>query len=187
MKNPRHVAKSKGWKIIKSRWIDVNKGDDTNPVYRSQMVGKEFNDQVIAGLFAATPPLEALRLLLSWTATVEGRSIGSLAGVPTRESRKGTLIADAPRAFFEALGKRDVCVELPEEALSEGESITEVVGKLMASLYGTRDASANWQEEVAKSMRQWGFTAGKYNPCTFLDEERGMRCLAHGDESVQGR
>ena len=58
---PRHEAKPKVWKISKSRWIDVNKGDDTNTVYRSRMVGKEFNDKVIEGLFAATPPLEALR------------------------------------------------------------------------------------------------------------------------------
>ena len=61
----RHVAKSKGWKIIKSRWIDVNKGDDDNPIYRSRMVGKESNDKAIDGLFVATPPLEAVRLLLS--------------------------------------------------------------------------------------------------------------------------
>ena len=27
-KVPRHVAKSKRWKIKKRRWIDVNKGDD---------------------------------------------------------------------------------------------------------------------------------------------------------------
>ena len=45
--------------MIKSRWIDVNKGDDDNPFYRSRMVGKEFNDKAIDGLFAATPALEA--------------------------------------------------------------------------------------------------------------------------------
>ena len=38
-KNPRHVAGSTEWKIIKSRWIDVNKGYDENLVYRSRMVG----------------------------------------------------------------------------------------------------------------------------------------------------
>lgn len=184
VKIPRHVAKSKGWKIIKSRWIDVNKADDTNPVYRSRLVGKEFNDKVIEGLFAATPPLQALRLLLIPAATVEGRVLARLPVSQPEKVEKGILIADVSRAFFEAPARRDVCVELPEEALSEGESATEAVGKLMASLYGTRGASANWQEEVAKSMGQWGFIAGKYNPCTFLNEERGMRCLVHGDDFV---
>ena len=30
-KIPRSVAHARGWKIIKTRWIDVNKGDDDNP------------------------------------------------------------------------------------------------------------------------------------------------------------
>ena len=64
----QEMAKEKGWKIVKSRWIDINKKDDLNPNYRSRMVGKEFNDSELDGLFAATPPLEALRLLLSWVA-----------------------------------------------------------------------------------------------------------------------
>ena len=52
------------------------------------------------------------------------------------------------RALFEAPARRDVCVELPEEAMERGETTKETVGKLLASLYGTRDASANWQDEV---------------------------------------
>ena len=64
----RTIAKQNGWKIVKSRWLDINKGDDKNPKYRSRMVGKEFNDGELEGLVAATPPLEALRLLLSHAA-----------------------------------------------------------------------------------------------------------------------
>ena len=48
-------------------------------------------------------------------------------------------------------------MELPEEALTAGETPQEAVGKLKASLYGTRDASMSWQEEVAKCMVKWGF------------------------------
>ena len=36
----RKEAQARDWKIIKTRWIDINKGDDANPVYRSRMVGK---------------------------------------------------------------------------------------------------------------------------------------------------
>ena len=88
------------------------------------------------------------------------------------------------RAFFEAPAKRDICVELPEEALGRGESTQDTVGKLLASLYGTRDASANWQEEVAKCMAEWGFVTGKYNPCMFYHPGRGIACLVHGDDFV---
>merc|ERR1712139_483246 len=54
-KIPRHQAQRSKWKIIKTRWIDINKGDDENPVYRSRLVGKEFNDGQMDGLFAAPP------------------------------------------------------------------------------------------------------------------------------------
>ena len=71
---PRWQATEKGWEIIKPRWIDINKGDDNKPNYRRRMVGKEFNDRDVDGLFAATPPLESCRLLLSWAATTDGGS-----------------------------------------------------------------------------------------------------------------
>ena len=111
----RSLAKAKGWKIVRSRWIYINKGDDKNPNYRSRMVGKEFNDSVVDGLFAATPPFEALRLLLSWAATVPADP--SVSGAWEKGSGKSILIADVSRAFFEAPAKRDLCVQLREEAL----------------------------------------------------------------------
>merc|ERR1712078_729923 len=69
-KIPRIMATAKGWKIIKTRWIDINKGDDKNLNYRSRMVGKEFNTGEMDGLFAGTPPLEAVRFLIHEAATV---------------------------------------------------------------------------------------------------------------------
>ena len=82
-----------------------------------RMVGKEFNDKAIDGLFATTPPFEALRLLHSWAATAEGKGTGLVAGTRGRGVRKGMLIADLSRAFFDPPARRDVCVEFPEEAL----------------------------------------------------------------------
>ena len=52
-------------------------------------------------------------------------------------------IDDVSRAFFAAPAKRDVCVELPEEALSEEEKQMDLAGHLRMSLYGTRDAATN--------------------------------------------
>ena len=39
-------------------------------VYRSRLVGKEFNNEAMDGIFAGTPPLEALRCLIHEAATV---------------------------------------------------------------------------------------------------------------------
>ena len=32
-KIPRQEALKRGWKIVKVRWIDINKGDDHNPIF----------------------------------------------------------------------------------------------------------------------------------------------------------
>ena len=58
---PREEARRNGRKVIKSRWIDINKGDDVASLYRSRRVGKEFADKKVEGLFAGTPSLEAMR------------------------------------------------------------------------------------------------------------------------------
>ena len=91
----RSEAKRRGWKIVKSRWNDINKYDDKFPNYRSRMVGKEFNDSVLEGLFAATPPLEALRLLLSHAASYSPPfGISAKGSRPTMKHCKSLLIAD---------------------------------------------------------------------------------------------
>ena len=72
-KIPRRQAQARGWKVIKTRWIDINKGDDENPNYRSRLVGKEFNNEAMDCIFAGTPPLEALRYVVHEAAT---KSIG---------------------------------------------------------------------------------------------------------------
>ena len=60
-----------GKQPIAVRWIDVNKQDEANPLYRSRLVGKEFNAYNDLSLYAATPPIEALRLILHLAATIE--------------------------------------------------------------------------------------------------------------------
>ena len=69
-KIPRHQAVRGGWKIIKTRWMYISNGDDDNPNYRSRVVGKEFNNEQMDGLFAGPPPSEASRYLSHVAATV---------------------------------------------------------------------------------------------------------------------
>ena len=164
----RTEARAKGYKIIQTRWIDINKGDDENPKYRSRFVGKEFNDGVEDGLFAATPPLEALRLLISDAATKDSKE------------EKVIMVNDVARAFFEAPINRYVCVELPDEMKTEKDE----VGLLQMSLYGTRDAAANFQAEVRKFIVKAGFNVGKYNPATYYHPGKKIRTLVHGDDFI---
>ena len=50
---------------LQGKWVDVNKGDLERPVVRSRYVAKEFANTKSDDFFSPTPPLEALRLLLS--------------------------------------------------------------------------------------------------------------------------
>ena len=50
-----------GKRPIRSRWVDINKGDDLKPNYRSRWVAQEIKtDKGQWEMFAGTPPLEAI-------------------------------------------------------------------------------------------------------------------------------
>ena len=79
---------------IGCRWIDINKGDDEKPEYRSRLVAKEINRSPNAEMFAATPPLEAKKMLFSMAVTdfAQNRAIKS------RGTQK-LLFIDVKRAY----------------------------------------------------------------------------------------
>ena len=60
---PRSEATSQGCKVITTRWLEVNQGDEANHNLRVRLVGRELKIDNRLDLFAATPPLEALRLI----------------------------------------------------------------------------------------------------------------------------
>ena len=61
------------------------------------------------GIFAGTPPLEALRCLIHEAATIRNKD---------DQHSKVIMINDVARAFFEAPAVRQVCVELPDEDMT---------------------------------------------------------------------
>ena len=147
-------------------------------------MGKEFNDGPLNGLFAATPPLAVLRSLISEAATTDAEEEEVEEEDEEEEEEKIIAIDDASRAFFEAPIRRDVCVELPEETLTEAEKNLDLVGHLQMSLHGTRDAVMNWQEEIAVTMIRDGFKRGRYYPCLYYHPRRKVKALVQGDDFV---
>ena len=92
--------KETGKAPIAVRWVDVNKGDSRVPNYRSRLVAKEFNTGVNPDLYAATPPSECMRLMLSKLAS--GKRVDITL-----------MYADVSRAYFYAKAERPVYVKLP--------------------------------------------------------------------------
>ena len=160
--------KKTGKAPISVRWIDINKGDEERPNYRSRLVAREINTHKREDVFAATPPLETTKLILSTAAS----------------SNKGEIIMinDVSRAFFHARATRDVYVQIPSEDTQQGEE--GLCGKLNFSMYGIRDAAQNWQAEYSQRLVESGFTRGAASPCVFHHHERGIRTLVHGDDYV---
>ena len=132
------------------------------------MVAREINTYKRDDLFAATPPLEALKVILSMTACCNKGEV--------------VMINDISRAFFHAKAKREVYVQIPQEDLQPNEE--GVCGKLNYSMYGTRDAAQKLFEEYSKGLLDVGFTQGKATPCVFYHEGRNIRTYVHGDDYV---
>ena len=93
-------AKRRQGKVpISVRWIDVNKGDDMNPKYRSRLVAREIRRAGEDPIFAPTPPLESVRTILSLAATdIEGEA--PHIRDPESEMRTQVQFIDIARAYF---------------------------------------------------------------------------------------
>ena len=55
-------------------------------------------------------------------------------------------------------------------------------GKLNVSLYGTRDAARNWEDEYTRTLEKAGYKSGKASPCVFHCKLTGGRIVVHGDD-----
>ena len=152
--------------------MDHNKGDAENPNVRSRYVAQDIAYWRGDSVFAATPPLEAVRLLLSERrGGHQGRDVASHRGA--REA----LLIGARKAHLHAYVEEDVYAALPPELAQPGQC-----AKLRRSLYGTRAAPARWEALYTRTLEGFGFARGVANACCFYHAEWGVRCVVHGDD-----
>ena len=79
----RKRAIALGYKVVKTMWIDINKGNYEAPNYRSRFVAKEFNDGAEEGLFASPPPRAPARTCSAASVARQPRvSIAATAAPP---------------------------------------------------------------------------------------------------------
>ena len=166
------VQKTAGMKIISTKWLDVNKGDEDSKNYRARLVGREIAHDKRDDLFAATPPLESLRMILSICASNQNSS---------RAADNFVIMSnDVKRAYFYAPTTRPIYIRIPAEDWEPGDE--ERVGKLNLSLYGTRDAAKNWAAKFTEVLEGVGFRRGTASPCNFVHEGRRISLTVHGDD-----
>ena len=115
-----------------------------------------------ASEFAATPPLEALRILISMAASDSGLFLDFI---------------DVRKAHLNGAVRRRVVIRLPKD-MGGG------FGLLRRAMYGTRDAAAAWNDCIQAAMGELGFTPGATSPCIFWHPTDRVRALVHGDDFV---
>ena len=169
-RRPWGEARQKTGKVpIKLRWVDTNKGTESEPNYRSRIVAMEFKRDSRLDLFAPTPPLEAMKLVISNAASQDG---------PWHN--RVLMAIDIKRAYFYAKSIRDTYVELPKEDYQNGDE--HMCGLLKLSLYGTRDAAMNWEAEINSTMKAVGYTKGLASACVYRHCQFDSTAAIHGDD-----
>ena len=182
LKVPRSKARMRtGKPPITVRWVDINKGDDDCPNYRSRLVARQIKAQDQSGesFFAPAPPLEALRSIISMATT----KAPDRCPVRDPESTKRAQISivDVKRAYFNAKvdQKATPCyVDLPPEDEDHG----TMCGELVRHMYGTRIAADGWQQEYSTTLIHLGFRQGLASPNVFHHLSRGICTSVHGDD-----
>ena len=170
-----------GRRPISVRWVDVNKGDEQNPRYRSRLVARQLKATDRSGkcYFAPTPPLEALRTVLSFAASKVGD--WKPCYNPKSEKRMQISCLDISRAYFNAKVDEGTAtfVQLPPEDPDAGVLCAE----LLRHMYGTRAAADGWQEEYSSTLvSELDFVQGVASPCLFRHVSRAIVVSVHGDD-----
>ena len=164
---------------ITVRWVDVNKGDNENPNIRSRLVARQIRQAGEDAISAPTPPLEALRSILSLATTdFPGKPKHVRDGMSERRTQISAV--DISRAYFNA-PTDDSCptyVALPPEDVDHRDKC----GLLRRHMYGTRAAADGWQQEYSGFLTSIGFKQGEACPCMFFDAKRNLATSVHGDD-----
>ena len=124
------------------------------------MYAREFKSDDRPDLYAGTPPLEALKAIISIAAN-HFQSCTSTCHVRTSTRR-------------------------PRDLPVEDRMGTDVgkVGLMKKSMYGTRDAASNWERDWQGHARNWGFHLGLSSKNLFHHKENRVSGLTHGDDFV---
>ena len=90
------------------------------------------------------------------------------------------MVMDVKRAFLYGLARRPLYIKLPAEDPRSGEG--DIVGRLVRSMYGTRDAPLIWASEVKKLFLSMGFRQSRSNPSIYYHMGKKIYVITHVDD-----
>ena len=147
------------------RWVDVGKGDAMVPNIRSCIVAREIRGPEEVAIFAPTPPLEALRTVLSLAVTQFPGNVKKSRDRNSEECMQLSMV-DLSRAYFNSQinDSRPSCAALPPEHPRHGSGLG---GKFLRRMCGTRRA-AEWWHDVFISIDPYGGSRKAVLHCVFV-------------------
>ena len=157
-------------RVIRTRWVTVDKGSDDAPQLHAAWVAQEFRGRWghKHEYFSETLDQALLKAVIAHAAR--------------RAESEDIVVAvfDVRRAYFYAEEKRDTFIELPDYVPAEFRATH--VGKLRKALYGTRPAAASWGDELRKGLVSCNLTVGTVSRCCFHIELCSVAGTVHGDD-----
>ena len=126
------VVRVTGRKPIGVRWVDVNKQGEADPKYRYRFMVKEITKHPKPELYAATPPSECLRMVVS-------SSVRKAACRSDSTSPMKIMVCDVSRAYFYVLAVWLVYTQLADE--DRGPEDHGLCGRFDVSMYGHKRRS----------------------------------------------
>jgi hypothetical protein len=161
------AMRDKEGKFVKTRWVRINKGSKLVPRVRCRLVAQELaHGKKDDELYAGTPSLSTMKLLLSWYCT-------------NWKEDDVIKIIDVKCAFLYGEARRRIYIELPRQDPQSGGS---QVGVLDKAMYGTRDAPLIWRATVDKMMKKLGFTSSMFQPGVYYHAGKQIRVMTHVDD-----
>ena len=128
----------------------------------------EFKSGDRPDLYAATPPLEALKAIMSIAA---GHS-----------AEFSLMHVDVSHAYFHAKPLRLALVKMSAEDCSGKDK--GKIGLLKKSMNCARDAASNWERDWQGHLANWGYELGRISRNFFHNNKRKTSGLTDGDDYV---
>ena len=159
---------------VDTKWVDVNKRTLQEPVIRCRLVARDFKpkgESAREDVFAAMPPLEAKKVLLS------------IAASHPWVMRNGRL--QRPKLMFIDVKKAHLNGVVGLEEYAYVKMPCDPPGhcrRLRRWLYGMRHAASAWEEDFSNKLAECGLMAGESSPVVFSGFGGDVRCVVHGDD-----
>ena len=169
----KEAVEKYGISPVDTKWVDTDKAFEGEPMQiRSRMCAREFKSDDRPDLYAGTPPLEALKAIISIAAN--------------HKETSPIMHTDVSRAYFHAYfhakAQRPVLIRFPVEDRMGTDA--GKVGLMKKSMYGTRDAASNWERDWQENVKNCGFQLGLSSKNLFHHKENRISGLIHGDDFV---